>query len=144
MTSMVHEGLRGNSGIVASFDGDPMDGDVKAMRLTTEDKDDSDLTFLEAASGETKDYQLTVTAIQSTAAGSFWRMVWDDPGGEFAVIYGPHGNALPTVEKPHFTFTVKATGRPEIGKEASLSKTRADFEYVFDVTSSIELDDGAA
>jgi hypothetical protein len=143
MSSTVHEGLRGNSGLVATFDAAPYDGDVKAMRLTTEDKDDSDLTFLEAASGETKDYSLTVTAIQSTATGSFWRMVWDDPGGEFAVVYGPHGNAVPSAAQPHFTFTAKATGRPEIGKEASLSKTRADFEYTFDVTSPIVLDDGA-
>jgi len=143
MTSTVHEGIRGNSGMFATFDATPYDGDLKALRLTTEDKDDSDLTFLEAASGETKDYSLVATAIQSTAVGSFWRMVWDDPAGEFAVVYGPHGNAVASAAMPHFTFTVKATGRPEIGKEASLSKTRADFEYTFDVTSPIVLDDGA-
>lgn len=143
MVSQVHDGIRGNSGIVAKFDAADYDGDVKAMRLTTEDKDDSDLTFLEAASGETKDYQLTVTAIQSTQAGSLWRLVWDEPAGEFAVVYGPHGNVAPSVAQPHFTFTAKATGKPEIGKEASLSKTRSDFEYVFDVTSAIVLDDGA-
>jgi hypothetical protein len=143
MTSTVPEGIRGNSGIVATFDADDLDGNIKAMRLVTEDKDDADLTFAEAASGETKDYKLNVTAIQSTAAGSLWRLVWDEPAGEFAVVYGPHGNAVPTVEKPHFLFTAKAQGRPEIGKEASLSKTRADFEYVFDVTSAIVLDDGA-
>jgi hypothetical protein len=141
--SPVPEGIRGNSGIVAQFDTIDYDGDVKAMRLTTEDKDDSDLTFEEAATGETKDYSLAVTAIQSTAAGSFWRLLWDGPGDEFAVVYGPHGNAVPTAAQPHFTFTAKAQGRPEIGKEASLSKTRADFEYVLDVTSDIVLDDGA-
>jgi hypothetical protein len=143
MSSMVNEGIRGNSGIVAKFDTIAYDGDVKAMRLTTEDKDDSDLTFLEAASGETKDYTLTVTAIQSTAAGSFWRLLWENPGDEFAVVYGPHGNAQASAEQPHFLFTAKALGRPEIGKEASLSKTRADFEYSFEVTSDIALDDGA-
>lgn len=143
MVSTVHEGLRGNSGIVATFDAAAMDGDVKAMRLTAEDKDDSDLTFLEAASGDTKDYNLVVTALQSTAAGSFWRMIWDDPGGESAVVYGPHGNAVPTADKPHFLMTVKAMGRPEIGKEASLSKTRADFEYTFEVTDGPTLDDGS-
>lgn len=142
MTSMVHEGIRGNAGLYATFDGNAVDGDVKAMRLTTEDRDDADLTFLEAASGETKDYSLVVTAIQSTAAGSFWRMVWDDPSGEYAVVYGPHGNVTPTADRPHFTFTVRAAGRPEIGTEASLSRTRADFEYTFDVTSPIALSTG--
>lgn len=141
--SPVPEGIRGNSGIVAQFDAIDYDGDVKAMRLTTEDKDDSDLTFEEAATGETKDYSLTVTALQSTAAGSFWRLLWENPGGEFPVVYGPHGNAVPTAAQPHFLFTAKASGRPEIGKEASLSKTRADFEYVLEVTSDIALDDGA-
>lgn len=143
MAGTVHEGIRGNTGIVSTFDGDAMDGDVKNMRITTEDKDDSDLTFAEAASGETKDFQLTVTALQSTAAGSFWRLVWDDPAGEFAVVYGPHGNALPTVDKPHFNMTVKATGKPEVGREASTGKQRADFEYVFDVIAGPTLDDGA-
>lgn len=142
MTSMVPEGIRGNTGIVATFDGNGFDGNLKTLRITTEDKDDSDLTFLEAASGETKDYKLVATAIQSTAVGSLWRLVWDDPAGEFAVVYGPHGNAVATAEKPHFLMTVKAQGRPEIGKEASLSKTRADFEYTFDVLSGPELDDG--
>lgn len=143
MVSTVPEAVRGNSGIVATFDGDPYDGNVKAMRITTEDKDDSDLTFLEAASGETKDYQLTVTAIQSTVIGSLWRLVWDEPAGEFAVVYGPHGNAVPSVTQPHFLMTVKAQGRPEIGAEASLSKQRADFEYTFDVIDGPTLDDGA-
>lgn len=138
----VSAGLRGKSGIVATFDAADFAGDVKAMRITAEDKDDSDLTFEEAASGETKDHSVTVTAIQSTAAASFWRLLWDDPGGEFAVVYGPHGNAVPTAAQPHFTFTAKASGRPEIGKEASLSKNRADFEYVLEVTSPIVLDEG--
>lgn len=117
--------------------------DLKAIRLTSEDRDDSDLTFAEAAGGEVKDYQLVVTALQSTEAGSLWREVWDNPGEEFDVVYGPHGNAVPTASQPHFTFTVKATGRPEIGGEAARNGNRFDYEYTYDVTSPIVLDDGA-
>lgn len=143
MTQTTVEGaVRGNSGIVAKIDGEDYDHNVKNMRLTTEDKDDSDLTFREAASGETKDYKLNVTAVQATAAGTFWRKVWDEPGGEYPVVYGPHGNAVPTAEKPHFLMVVKAQGRPEIGTESSLSKNRADFEYVYDVIEGPTLDDG--
>lgn len=142
MSSMTHEGIRGNTGIVATFDAVPHDGDVKAMRIGGDDKDDADLTFLEAASGESKDHTLIVTALQSTAAASFWRMVWDDPAGEWAVVYGPHGNAVPTADKPHFNMTVKAKGRPEVGNEASLGKTRQSFEYTFEVTAGPTLDTG--
>lgn len=117
--------------------------DLKAIRLTSEDRDDSDLTFAEAAGGEVKDYQLVVTALQSTEAGSLWREAWDNPGEEFDVVYGPHGNAVPTIAQPHFTFTVKATGRPEIGGEAARKGNRFDYEYTYDVTSPIVLDDGA-
>lgn len=117
--------------------------DLKAIRLTSEDRDDSDLTFAEAAGGEVKDYSLEITAIQSTDAASLWRELWDNPGDEFDVTYGPHGNAVPTATQPHFTFTVKATGKPEVGGEAARNGSRFDFEYTYDVTSAIVLDDGA-
>lgn len=142
------EGIKGGSGIVFTLqDGVAAavayDEDVKAIRLASEDRDDSDLTFAEAAAGEVKDYTLPITAIQSTEAGSLWKLLWDNPGKEFQAVYGPHGNAVATVAKPHFTFTVKATGRPEVGGEAARNGNRFPFDYTFDVTSSIELDDGA-
>jgi hypothetical protein len=117
--------------------------DLKAIRLTSEDRDDSDLTFAEAASGDLKDFQLVVTAIQSTEATSLWRELWDNPGDEFDVVYGPHGNAVPSVSQPHFTMTVKATGKPEVGGEAAKNGNRFDFEYTYDVTAGPVLDDGA-
>lgn len=148
MASTTHEGIRGNVGLVAKFamganPAEEFDGDIKAFNIESEDKDDSDLTFLEAASGETKDYTVTVTAIQSTAVGSFWRLLWDNPGEEFAVTYGPHGNAAPTVDKPHFLMTLKNSGRPTIGGEAKRGKDRNDFEHEFEVTSGPTMDDGA-
>lgn len=141
-------GIRGNAGIVAKFaigaaPAVDFSGDVKALTIDSDDKDDSDLTFEEAASGETKDYKVTTTALQSTVATSFWRYLWDNPGEEFAVTYGPHGNALPTADKPHFLMTLKANGKPKIGGEAKRAKDRYDFDYEFEVTSGPTLDDGA-
>lgn len=144
--------VRGNSGIVftlakhvAGVPGAAVayDDDAKNVRITTEDKDDSDLTFAEAAQGAVKDFQITVTALQDTENGSLWRALWEGPGDTFDFVYGPHGNAVPTATKPHFTGTVVATGQPEIGVEASRDKTRGDFEYTFDVTVGPVLDDGA-
>lgn len=138
----------GNKGIIFKLALPPAaavdyDDDVKAVRLTSEDKDDSDLTFAEAAGGETKDFTIVVTAKQATEAGSLWRLLWDNPGEEFALTYGPHGNAVPTAADPHFLMTVKADGRPELGTEARRTKQRGDFEYTFEVTTAITLDDGA-
>lgn len=140
--------VRGNAGLYASFTlgagpAKDFDGDLSAFRIGSADKDDSDVTFLEAAQGETKDYTVTTTALQATNAGSFWRFLYDNPGASFAVVYGPHGNAVPTADKPHFIMTLKANGKPEIGTEASLTKKRATFEYEFEVTAGPTLDDGA-
>ena len=40
-------------------------------------------------------------------------------------------------------MTVKAVGKPEIGNEARVAKTREEFEYTFDVTAGPTLDTGA-
>lgn len=117
--------------------------DLKAIRITSEDRDDADLTFAEAAEGDLKDFQLVVTALQSTQAGSLWRELWDNPGAEFDVVYGPHGNLVPSDAQPHFLFTVKSTGKPEVGGEAARNGNRFDFEYTYDVVGGITLDDGA-
>lgn len=136
------EGIKGGSGIVFSIGATDYSEDVKAIRLTSEDRDDSDLTFAEAAAGDVKDFQVVITAIQSTEAGSLWRYLWDNPGAEAAVVYGPHGNAVPTAAKPHFTFSAKATGQPEIGGEAARNGNRFSFDYTLEATTAITLDDG--
>lgn len=139
MPGAVRPGVRGNAGIVATFKlgaaaALAYDGDIRAFKIGSEDKDDADLTFAEALSGETKDFKVTVTALQSTDSTSFWRLVWDNPGAEFTVVYGPHGNAVATAAKPHFLMVLKATGRPEIGGEAARGKgQRYTFDYEFEV-----------
>lgn len=146
--STTSTGIRGNAGIVAKFTlgagpAVEFDGDVKAFTIDWDDKDDSDLTFLEASGGETKDAKVTITALQSTAALSFWRFCWDNPGQEVAVEYGPHGNAVATAEEPHFLMTLKIPGRPKIGGEAKRAKDRYDFDTECEVLTGPTLDDGA-
>lgn len=142
------EGVYGNSGIVAKFllgvgPAKEFDNDIKKVRIVPEDKDDSDLTFEEAASGETKNYKVNITAIQSLAALSFWRFLWENPGAEIVLTYGPGGNAVATADKPHFVMTIKANGKPELGAEAKRTKERAEFDYEFEVTAGPTLDDGS-
>lgn len=139
----VHDGVVGNKGIVFSLGGVEYDGDVKKVSILTEDKDESDLTFAEAAAGDLKDFKVGVTANNSTQAGSLWLHLWNAPGGEEACIYGPHGNAIPTADKPHFLMTVKATGKPPIEQEAKATKERSTFDYEFEVTVAPVLDDGS-
>jgi hypothetical protein len=145
--STVPTGIRGNEGLVAKFTlgatTTEFDGDIKAFNIESENKDDSDLTFLEAASGDSKDYTVKVTALQSTEATSFWRYLWDNPGEEFTVVYGPHGNAVASASQPHFLMTLKADGKPPIGGEAKRGKDRYSFDYEFEVTAGPTLDDGA-
>lgn len=133
--------VRGNAGVVLKIKNgataaQEYGGDAKKVRLTTEDKDDNDITFEEAAAGDSKDFLLNLTAIISTDAGSLWRLLWDNPGTEFDVTYGPHGNAAASVAKPHFTFKAKADGKPEIGNEARRTQQGEDFEYVLKVTTT--------
>lgn len=139
----VSTGVRGNSGAYFALTATDYSGDLKTIRIKSEDKDDSDLTFEEAAQGTTKDYTIELTAIQSTEAGSLWKYLWDNPGVEVAAVYGPHGNAVPSATQPHFTMTVKASGKPELGGEAKRSKERFSFDYTMEVTAGPDLDDGA-
>lgn len=115
---------------------------AKSVRITSEDKDDSDLTFAEAAQGETKDYSLVIRAVQATAVGSLWRLLWDNPGAELTIVYGPHGNATASVAQPHFLMVVKNDGRPELGNEARRGKDREEFEVTLEVLDGPTLDDG--
>lgn len=147
MAGTVPTGIRGNEGLLAKFTlgavTTEFDGDIKKFQIASEDKDDSDLTFLEASTGDSKDYTVVTTALQSTDATSFWRYLWDNPGTEFTVVYGPHGNAVATADQPHFLMTLKSDGKPGIGVEAKRGKERGDFDYTFEVTSGPTLDDGA-
>lgn len=143
MSIVAPEAVLGNAGLVALLDAVDYSNNIKEVTLEGEDKDDSDLTFAEAASGDVKDYAVTLKSIASTAVGSLWRYLWDNPGGEFPFVYGPHGNAVPTEDKPHFLMTLKADGRPTPpNNTARRTKDRGEFEATLQVVGAIVLDDG--
>lgn len=142
MSTSAPEAVRGNTGLHLLVDGEQYGQDVKACVLDGEESDDSDLTFLEASLGGAQADSLVITAIQSTKAGSLWRKAWDESGAEVPVVYGPHGNALATADKPHFLMVVKLGLRPRIGGEARRTKERQDFEATWELVEGPTLDDG--
>ncbi len=147
MTTSAPEAVTGNRGLYALIGigeaaGVDFSWDLKEVKIDPEDKDDSDLTFAEAAQGETQDYVLTLKAIISTVVGSLWRTLWDNPGAEFSFVYGPHGNAVATADKPHFLMVVKSPGRPPIGNTARRAKDREEFEMKLECLEGPTIDDG--
>lgn len=151
MSVSASEAVRGNAGILFKVDLDQegvgvavdFPQDVKAVDLTPEDRDDSDVTFAEAAAGDVSVTSVNITAIQSTASDSFWRFCWDNAGAEVGVTYAPHANVTATADKPHFVFVAKLGPRPKIGGEARRAKDRYDFEAVWEVLEGPTLDDGS-
>lgn len=107
--------------------------DIKSWELTWEDKDDSDLTFAEAAAGILQEAHLKITALLSWDTDTLCSYLWDQAGIDLVVVLGPWGNATPTTTKPHFTGTAATVGRPPLANEAKSSSdvTGADFEIEF-------------
>lgn len=136
--------LRGKTGLVLTFKvgaatavayGD----DVKSWELTSDDADDKDLTFYEASQGLTAEFTLALTAISSTDTGSLWRFFWDNPGKDITVIVGPHGNAVPSATKPHFSFVANTGRKPAISNEARTTNEGAEFEQELSVVGDVTL-----
>jgi len=137
--------IRGNA-LILSFGTPATDhrADVTAVRVTNEDADADVITFADAAEGNTKRYLLNITAVQSTDPDSLWSYIWDHTGDEVAFTYAPHGNAAPTPAQPHITGLATVGPRPEIGGEASTSRTNAfTFETQWEITGVPALDRGA-
>lgn len=148
--------IRGNKGIIFSLAlKDPVTGefgpaqsfpgDVKNVRPATADRDAGDITFLEAENGDLQDNSIAVSAVATLERGSLGRLLWDNPGGEFRVVWGPHNNAVATDDKPHFVGVVKAGGRPfSFEQVARKSTERASFDYTLNYIEGPELDTGVA
>lgn len=146
MGNTVANPIRGNDGSFFTLNlvADPaeeLEGHVKKIELDNEDKDD--LTFGEVNRGETKDHILKVTGVPDITKGSMWRLLHDNPNAEFAVAWGPYGNAVPTEDKPHITGVVKSDGKPKAGQEARTGRQREEFEYELRFVGEYEIDEGA-
>lgn len=110
--------------------------DAKSFELTGEDRDDSDLTFAEAAEGTGRQYTLSLTGITSFDEGSLWSYLWDNAGSTFDFVLGPKGNAVPSTDKPHFTFSATLV-KPELSNEARTTEEGAEFEVELSVTTDV-------
>lgn len=137
--------IRGNSGAYLTLQPDSgpaveFSADLKAARITNEDKDD--VTFAEVKNGEVTDATLALTAITGTALGRLWRFLWENAGAEVEAVFGPHGNEDPSATEPHFAGTVKIPRKPEVGNEATVESSRPEFEYEAPFIGAVTLDTG--
>lgn len=117
--------------------------DITSYKLAPADRADkgSLTTFEDASAGDGKGYKLTFTAAQSTSKTSLWHFAWDNVGEQVAATLAPHGNATPSVEQPHFIFTVEIGQRPDLGGDAG-SANEFSFDAEWEVVGSVVLDDG--
>jgi hypothetical protein len=97
--------------------------DITSYTLTNEEADSDVITFADVENGGGRQELLNLTAIQSLATGSFWRMVWEKTGTDAAFTLAPYGNATPTANQPHIVGTVTIGPRPDLGGEAGASNT---------------------
>ncbi|MFD6094667.1 hypothetical protein ACFWGN_21455 [Oerskovia sp. NPDC060338] len=107
--------------------------DVTGFGFSSEEADDDVVTYCDAAAGGKFDTILTVSAIASTASGSFWRYLFENPGEEdVAYVVAPHGNAVATANQPHLTGTLTLPGgMPELTGETNSTST-FDVEFKCD------------
>lgn len=103
--------------------------DCKSWEITSDDKDDKDLTFAEALAGQVKEYTLKITGIVSFDTGSLWMYLWNNPGAELAVTLGPKGNAVAAAGKPVLTFVANSGAKPTLQNEARTSNEGAEFDH---------------
>jgi hypothetical protein len=113
--------------------------DTKSWEITSDDKDDSDLTFWEAAQGQVKDYTLKLTGIVSFDVASLWMFLWANPGADVEVKLGPKGNSVAAAGKPLLTFTANTGGKPVLQNEARTSNEGAEFEHELVASTDLTL-----
>ncbi len=104
---------------------------ASACVLDNEAADASVTTFEDAAAGGSRQYFFQITALQSLAATSLWRYLWENTGEIAEYEFAPAGNAVPSTEQPHFVGTLKVGPKPKIGGEAGATVTHT-FDYRLD------------
>lgn len=118
--------------------------DHTSVVLDNEERESDVTTFEDAAkAGDARQWFFTLSAIQSTATGSFWRYLWENTGEVVPFTYAPHGNEEPTENEPHFIGTCKIGPKPSVGGEASATGEYT-FETRLDVETGPTLDTGTA
>jgi hypothetical protein len=125
-----------------TIDGVDYWADFSSVVMQSEDASADITTFYDASLGGRRDFYFTVSGVQSTESTSFWRAMWTGAGSEEAFVYAPHGNAVVTADKPHFTGTVRlpARGAFQLGGEASADGTFAFDGVRMDIVGEVTLD----
>lgn len=116
--------------LVFQIDGVDHYCDIRQAVMTSEDRSSDDMTFCDTAGD--RQHFFNVTANQSTASGSFWRMIWENTGEEVPFVFAPHGNLTASEDEPHFTGTVTIGPKPDLGGQAGRQNTYS-FEARFDI-----------
>lgn len=118
--------ISGKTGLVFKLATNDFGADVSTITLTNEDADSDVTTFADAAAGGTKQWYFEGTAVTGTngETNALWNYLWENTGtDDIAYVYAPHGNAVASTEKPHFTGTVKIGAKPPIGGDAGTTFT---------------------
>lgn len=116
--------------------------DATSIVLDNEEADDDTVTFCEVGTGGNVQWFFTIEAVQSTAASSFWRYLWENTGTEVAFVFKPHGNETASADQPHFTGNLVVGSKPSIGGEAAAKGQTFTFETRLDLTAEPVLDEG--
>lgn len=107
-------------------------------RLVSAESDADTTTFADAAAGGSRQYNFAGTALQDPDADSIFELIWNHPGQEVDIVMKPFGNATPTVQQPHYTFTaiVKEPDGDMLGGDADASATAyMTIEFEWETTS---------
>ncbi len=110
--------------------------DATSVKISSADSDEDTVTFCDAENGgDSYDYLLAFTAIQSLDADSLWSYIWDNTGKEIGFVMAPAGNDTASTAQPHFTGTVKVGKPGDIGGEASRDGSTWTFDAEWKITS---------
>jgi hypothetical protein len=119
--------LSGDAGLTLEIAGVAYECDASSITLAHEEDDRVPNTF--CAPVRTRGV-FSISALTSTASGSFWTYLWDNAGEKnIAFTYAPHGNDTPSAAQPHFTgFVDIPHTKPDLGGEAG------ENTYTFETT----------
>jgi hypothetical protein len=126
-----------------TIDGTDYWADFSSVMMQSEEAASDVTTFYDASvNGGRRDFFFTVSGVQSTETGSFWRAMWDDAGSEVAFVYAVHGNATASADQPHMTGTVRlpARGALMLGGDSSPDGTFSFDGVRMDIVGDVTLD----
>lgn len=98
--------------------------DATSVTFVHEEADDDTVTFCDAAAGGAYEWHCNITALQSTDADALHTFFWTNAGTTVDFVFGPHGNAVPSVAQPHYSGTITLPNKkPDVGGEADSTWT---------------------